>query len=99
MKILFLTHTFPYPPDDGMRSTCYQLIKHISKGNDTSLLSLIESDEEKNFIHEVSKWCKSVEVVLHPVPRSLIARIWNVLFERTPFCVRQFYSREFQETG
>ena len=45
MKLLFLTHTSPNPPDDGMRSTCYDLLKEMSKKHEVSLLSLVESDQ------------------------------------------------------
>ena len=46
MKLLFLTHTSPNPPDDGMRSTCFALLKEMSKRHEGSLLSLLESDDE-----------------------------------------------------
>lgn len=96
MKILFLTHTFPYPPNDGMRSTCFQLIKHLSKNHQTFLLSFVESEEEKKYIPKILQYCKRVEVVLHKIPRSPLQRMKNVLFGSTPFCVVQFYSKEFE---
>ena len=95
MKILFLTHVFPFPPNDGMRSTCFQLVKHLSKNHDTALLSMIESEDEKKFIPEMKKWCPKVETVLHTVPRSPLLRIVNTLFKKIPFCVEQFYSPAF----
>ncbi|MBI3012108.1 MAG: glycosyltransferase [Elusimicrobia bacterium] len=96
MKILFLTHTFPYPPHDGMRSTCYQLIKHVSQRHETVLLSLIESEEEKRHLPEISRWCKKVEVVRHSIPRSPGQRLGNILFDSDPFCVTQFFSPQFE---
>jgi len=95
MKILFLVHSFPYPPDDGMRSTSYRLIKHIARNHETALLSLIESEREREHIPEMLKWCKKVEVVLHVPPRSLLQRGLNILFDKEPFCVTQFYSAPF----
>lgn len=92
MKILFLTHTFPYPPHDGMRSTCYQLIKHISQHHETHLLSLIESEDEKKYLPEIARWCKKIDVVQHSIPRSPWQRLKNILIDSNPFCVVQFYS-------
>lgn len=95
MKILFLTHVFPFPLNDGMRSTCYALIRELSRKNETALLSLIEFDEEKRYLPEIEKWCKRVEVVKHSVPRSPWLRLRNIFLEFQPFCITQFYSPEF----
>ncbi|OGR84148.1 MAG: hypothetical protein A2902_06530 [Elusimicrobia bacterium RIFCSPLOWO2_01_FULL_64_13] len=95
MKVLFLTHTFPYPPTDGMRSTCYQLIKHVSRKHETALLSLIESDKELVHVPEIRKSCGKVETVRHDTLRDPLRRIRNVIFESMPFCVAQFQSEAF----
>ncbi len=95
MKILFLTHTSPYPPDDGMRSTCYALLKEMSKRHEVSLLSLVESGAEARQIEEVRPWLKNLDAVPHDIPRSPWRRLWNMAFECTPFCVIQFYNETF----
>ncbi len=95
MKLLFLTHTSPNPPDDGMRSTCYALLREMSKTHEVSLLSLVESDQEAKQIGEIRPWLKNLEVVKHDIPRSIFRRIQNILFENTPFCVVQFMSEAF----
>ncbi len=95
MKILFLVHTYPFPPDDGMRSTSYRVIKHIAKRHETALLCESETPVAEPHIEEMKKWCKRVEVVAHEPLRSPLARAWNMVFESTPFCVRQFTSQKF----
>lgn len=97
MKILFLTHTSPYPPDDGMRSTCYALIKEMSPRHEVSLLSLVESEQEARQAEVLRPWLKRLETVRHDIPRSLPRRLFNMLFEPTPFCVLQFMNAEFSE--
>ena len=92
MKILFLTHTPPYPPDDGMRSTCYSLIKEMSGRHEVSLMTLVESDKEATEVQLIRPWLKNFLVVRHAVPRSPLRRLWNMLVERDPFCVNQFYN-------
>ncbi len=96
MKILYLSHVLPYPPTDGMRSTCYQILRHMSKFHDITLLCLAEKEEMK-FFSEISKECAHVVGVPHRAPRSFFKRLKNVLFEKDPFCVLQFYSLEYEK--
>ncbi|MFN3966973.1 MAG: glycosyltransferase [Endomicrobiia bacterium] len=97
MNILFLTHSFPYPPDEGIKLMSYNLLKEFSKRHTVTLLSFIWSDDEKKYIPEISKFCKRVEVVKHKIPKSFIRRFYNIFFQKEPFCVHQFYSEEFKE--
>ena len=95
MKILFLTHTSPYPPDDGMRSTCYALLKEMSERHEVSLLSLVESEDEARQIEHIRPWLKSMRAIQHRIPRSAAHRLWNLFAERRPFCVVQFQNDDF----
>ncbi len=45
MKILFITPTFPYPPDRGDRVRCLHLIRGISRQNKVVLLSFVRPEE------------------------------------------------------
>lgn len=98
MKILFLTHTSPYPPDDGMRSTCYALLKEMSRRHEVSLLSLVESDDEARQIEQIRPWLKTLKAVKHSIPRSAWRRLWNMAIECWPFCVVQFQNGNFGRT-
>ena len=95
MKLLFLTHTSPNPPDDGMRSTCFALLKEMSKRHEVSLLSLVESDDEARQLEQIRPWFKTMDSVRHSVPRSPLRRLWNMLFECWPFSVKQFLNPQF----
>jgi len=95
MKILFLTHSFPYPPNEGIKLMSYNLLKELSKRHTVTLLSLIESEEEKKYIPQVEKFCQQIETIVHKVSKSPFRRFWNIFFQKKPFCVYQFYSRSF----
>ena len=97
MKVLFLAHVLPYPLTDGMRSTCFQILRHVSQRHETTLLVLSEFEEDKKYIPEVSKWCPRVEIIHSPIPRSPFRRLKNVFFEKDPYCVRQFYSPAYEQ--
>ena len=95
MKVLFLTHTSPNPPDDGMRSTCYALLKEMSKKHEVSLLSLVESDDEARQLEQLRPGLKSLKAVKHDIPRSALRRLWNVAVQCWPFCIVQFQNDDF----
>jgi polysaccharide biosynthesis protein PslH len=52
-KILYLTHIFPYPPNEGGRIATYNLLKELSNyGHKITLCSFISSEELSNKFHE-----------------------------------------------
>ena len=63
MKILWLCPFFPYPTNSGIRIREYNLIRELSKWHDITLISLIQSEEEKNFAAALNPFCNSVYAV------------------------------------
>jgi len=94
MKILFLAHSFPYPPDEGIKLMSYNLIKEFSKKNKVILLSFINQTEKK-YIKNIRNFCEILETVEHTIPRSFFNRCYNLLFEKNPFFTFQFFSEDF----
>ena len=47
LRVLFLTHRLPYPPNRGDRIRAYHLLRVIAGSAEVSLLSLVHSDEEE----------------------------------------------------
>ncbi|MCG3205096.1 MAG: hypothetical protein KCHDKBKB_01813 [Elusimicrobia bacterium] len=92
MKLLFISHSFPFPIHEGIRLHVYHLLKNFSKRCDVHLLCFIFSEEEKKFFDEIKPFCKSLTMVLHPVPKGPLRRIFNTLFSLNPFCLYQFNS-------
>ncbi len=99
MKILFLTHTYPYPLDDGVRLHVYYLLKYLALDNEIALLSLSDApvgDEGREAILKLG--VRSAEVVVHPIMKSPWDRLLNCLFDPVPFFVRQFQSPAFGQS-
>jgi sugar transferase (PEP-CTERM/EpsH1 system associated) len=94
MNILFITHSFPYPIDEGIKIYSYYLLKELSKKHSITLLTFVESEQEKKYASEIKRFCRKIETVVHGVPKSPLKRLFNIFFQRTPFCVRQFYSQK-----
>lgn len=98
MNILYLTHDFPYPPDEGIRIVNYNLLKQLSKRHRITLLSLVQNESQNEYIEKISAYCHKVKTVVREIPKSALLRLKNILFQKYPFCVYQFYSKDFEDT-
>lgn len=95
MRILLLTPYLPYPPSSGGQVRSYNLIKQLYKKHDITLFCYIRDDREKEFVPELEKYCKKVEVFKR-------RRAWspfNLLLAAVspyPFLVSIYLSRSFR---
>lgn len=96
MRILIASHTFPYPPNEGIKLPLYCLIKEFTKDNKVSLISFI-SEEEKIFVEEIKKYCEELELIVFNPHKNFLKRGYNLFFEKVPYNVRQFFHLEFKE--
>lgn len=95
MKILMLTPYLPFPLHSGGQTRSYNLIKNLAKNNEITLFSFIRREEEKQYIPELKKFCKSVEVfVRRPAWSPVNILLSGITFY--PFLVCIYLSREFQ---
>lgn len=93
-----MTHTFPHPLDEGTRVLIYNLLKHLSKRNETHLLCLNDRPVAPADLEAVrSLGVRSIEAIGHEVPRGFARRLGNVALDCVPFCVRQFESDRLRE--
>ncbi len=63
MKILYLTHRLPWPPNRGDKIRSYHLIEHLARKHEVALLSFQEG-RSPLAIKELSLFCHSIQVVL-----------------------------------
>lgn len=62
MKILMLTPYLPYPLLSGGQIRTYNLLKNLKDKHEIHLFSLIKEEAEKEYIMELQKFCKTVNV-------------------------------------
>ncbi len=62
MKILFLTHRLPYPPDRGDRIRSYHILSHLARRHQIALASVAEEAAEQQHINVLKKLCMSVDI-------------------------------------
>jgi sugar transferase (PEP-CTERM/EpsH1 system associated) len=60
MKILFLTHRFPFPPNRGGKIRPFHLIKHLGRSYEVTIASLIRTAEEARGPAELRAHCSTI---------------------------------------
>lgn len=63
MKLLIICPFFPYPLNAGIRIREYNLLTRLANRHEISLFSLIQSDEELDFVHELKQYCKQIVAI------------------------------------
>jgi polysaccharide biosynthesis protein PslH len=101
-KILILTPQTPYPPDQGAPIRNYHLLKHLGKNpaNEVTLLSFTRLDEtteqQTRAREELERYCKRVEFVPVPPPRSKATRLKTLILNPLPDLALRLGSAQFQ---
>lgn len=75
MRVLFLTHRLPYPPNRGDRIRSYHLLRHIAAHATVDLLSLVHSDEEAAQANGVAGIAGRVELARVSRVRNAVAAL------------------------
>jgi sugar transferase (PEP-CTERM/EpsH1 system associated) len=63
MKILFIAHRIPYPPNKGDKIRSFNEIKYLSKRHSISLMCLVDEVGDLTYREDLKKYCEKVEVV------------------------------------
>ena len=88
MKILMLTPYLPYPLLTGGQTRSYNLIKRLSSlGHEITLFCLVKSNDERQYVGELEKFCESVQVFNRPEKPWTIENILRTGFSFYPFLV------------
>lgn len=74
MRILFLCHRLPYPPDKGERIRAFHELKYLAARHEVDLLCFADSPGDGEYESVFRDMCRSVHVeVLSPTTRRLRA--------------------------
>ena len=57
MRILFLSHRFPYPPTFGSKVRAFNTIRHLARDHEVSVLSLVRSEAEAAEAEGIAPYC------------------------------------------
>ncbi len=98
MKILMLTPYLPYPDSSGGQIRTQNLLKHLKRKHDITLISLIKDPQEKQYIPILEKkFCKKVKVFQRSRKPFTLKNILKTGFSLDPFLVVRNFSPEAQK--
>lgn len=93
MNILFLSHTFPYPLNEGTRVLVYNILKVIAERHKVYLICLNDQEVEEIWLEKIQQLGVTIFKIDNlKIPKLILKRLLNVIFDPVPFCVRQFES-------
>lgn len=96
MKILMITPYLPIPGSSGGQTRSYNLIKHLSKNCQITLISFILPDQDPVHKQHLEKFCEQIITV----DRGNTWQLKKILFtgfSPFPFLVSNYYSKKFKE--
>jgi len=91
MRILFVSHRFPYPPTSGAKIRAYHMIRHLSATHEVTVASLVRTGAEEHDAAGIAAYCAEYRMqrVSGPVQ---VARMLSRLPGPTPSSFGYFYS-------
>jgi sugar transferase (PEP-CTERM/EpsH1 system associated) len=95
MKILFICHRIPFPPNKGEKIRSYNIVKHLAQNHDIHLATLIDDPVDFQHIESLSGMVKLIHYdTIRPSWKKALSAF--ALFINKPISVAYFYSRKLQ---
>jgi sugar transferase (PEP-CTERM/EpsH1 system associated) len=96
MKILFLAHRTPYPPDKGDKIRSFHLLSHLAQKHDVALVYFVDDPRDQAHAANLNSLCKgkAIAVRLHRWWGKCRA-LWSLLIGRS-FTEGFYDSRAFR---
>jgi len=96
MKILMITPYLPIPGFSGGQTRSFNLIKHLSKRCDITLISFILPDQDESYKKHLDNYCKKIITVKRGKTWQL-KKILFTGFSPFPFLISNYYSPKFKK--
>jgi sugar transferase (PEP-CTERM/EpsH1 system associated) len=72
MKILYLAHRIPYPPNKGDKIRSYHHVRHLAQRHELHLLSFVDQPGDAEFAGALREYCASVVLISLDRNRALL---------------------------
>ena len=95
MRVLFLAHRLPFPPNKGDKIRSFHILNYLAKRHEVYLACLIEDDADVRIVPEIEGRVRRL-VCERIRPRWRKALAVRSLVSSTPITVDYFYSRALQ---
>lgn len=95
MRILFITHRIPYPPDKGEKIRSYNILRYLVQKHDVYLAFIIDGKMDSRSLEVLSSMTKGLCFdKVHEFPRKLRSSL--AFLHSKPISVFYFYSLKIQ---
>ena len=96
MRILFICHRMPYPPDKGDKIRSYNILKYLAQKHEVHLAFILDEKKDNRSLEVLSSMVESLCFAsVRPVPGKLLSSA--ALLRSRPISVSFFYSRKIQK--
>jgi polysaccharide biosynthesis protein PslH len=96
LNILFVANRFPYPPYRGDKLKIFNLAKRLAADNNLFLITFIQDKKDYEYVGELEKIFKKIELVYLPKYLSVLKCGMKMLSSK-PFQIIYFESAEFRQ--
>jgi sugar transferase (PEP-CTERM/EpsH1 system associated) len=96
MRILYIAHRIPYPPDKGEKIRAFNQIKYLSQRHKVHLVCLADEQRDLKYATELDRYCETVDVV-HIGKLGSKIRAISYLLTLKPLTLGYFYSRRLKK--
>ena len=96
MKILYICHRIPYPPDKGDKIRSFNEIKYLSTRHEIHVACLADDPKDLKYKEDLIKYCKTVTVFRND-PRLARIKSLSSLLSQKPLSLPYFYSTGLQK--
>ena len=92
LNILILSGGLSYPIDDGAKLILFNLLKRLSTLHNITLLTLINSEDEKKYIPYINKYCR-IETFMHKIRNTSFSRL-RYMFSPLPYGINLHFNKQ-----
>jgi len=96
MKILFLAHRIPVPPNKGEKIRAFHMLRHLGREHAVDLLALVDDPRDRAHIDLLRGVCRRCEFVAHGSTRRWLA-VPRSIISGTAITLASFHSPELAE--
>lgn len=83
MKILYLAHRIPYPPNKGDKIRSYNQVKYLAGRHDLDLVCLADDPADFQHVPALQAICRSVAVLPLPIRQAKIKGLMGLMMGRS----------------
>jgi len=96
MKILYIAHRIPYPPNKGGKIRSFNEIKHFSSSHKVDLVCLADNIDDLKFKSDLEKYCRRVFVQHFKISQAKLRGFINLIRGKA-ISVGYFYMKKIQQ--